>query len=390
MQKTAKMQQAAFNLIIISVLIIAAAALIIYGKDAGDSAREGLLLCADVVIPALFPFFVISSLAIELGAAQYASFLTRPFMRGVFNLNAACAPAFILGLIGGYPVGAKTAVSIYEKGLCTKAEAEHMLAFCNNSGPAFILGVVGAGIFKSAKIGIILYLAHASAAITVGFAFRFYKCRERALPSEFDSSTYTTVRLSDAFISAVNSALSSIFGICSFVVIFSVIIRILCILNVIPFIARLLTPILTPFGLSGDGARLLTSGFFEVTSGLWAVSKSADALSIRIALSAFMLGWSGISVHCQVLSFTGKTDLSIRPYFAGKLLSAFLSVLYSLAFFKISPISSVTVSAIANTSFKADAVLFSKIFSLSTVSCVLIWNLLVLLARLLRKIRRKT
>ena len=44
-------------------------------------------------------------------------------------------------------------------------EAERLLAFCNNSGPAFILGVVGVGVFGSSRVGLLLYLAHAAASI---------------------------------------------------------------------------------------------------------------------------------------------------------------------------------------------------------------------------------
>ncbi len=94
-------------------------------------------------------------------------------MRPLFHVSGACASAFALGFIGGYPVGAKTAISLYENGMCTKTEAERLLAFCNNSGPAFILGVVGAGVFASSRVGVLLYLAHAAASICIGILFRF-------------------------------------------------------------------------------------------------------------------------------------------------------------------------------------------------------------------------
>jgi hypothetical protein len=119
---------------------------------------------------------VLSTLLVEFGLAAY-------FGRALEGLIAAALPgrrrpaphAFALGIIGGYPVGAKTAISLYQKKLCTKEEAERLLGFCNNSGPAFILGVVGVGVFSSSRIGILLYLVHIFSSITVGFLFRFYK-----------------------------------------------------------------------------------------------------------------------------------------------------------------------------------------------------------------------
>ena len=77
-------------------------------------------------------------------------------------------------------MGARTAIALYEKGQCSKTEAERLLAFCNNSGPAFIFGVVGAGVFASGKIGLLLYLIHLLASLCVGVLFRFYKAPDGA------------------------------------------------------------------------------------------------------------------------------------------------------------------------------------------------------------------
>ena len=64
--------------------------------------------------------------------------------------------AFIMGIISGYPVGAKIVNKFIEDGTCTKQEAERMLAFTNNSGPLFIIGTVGISLFGDTTIGIIL------------------------------------------------------------------------------------------------------------------------------------------------------------------------------------------------------------------------------------------
>ena len=149
-------------------LLCATLALMLYPQPSMEAAKSGLALCYNVIIPSLFPFFVLSSLVVELGLAGYLGRLLEGLMRPLFHVSGACASAFALGFIGGYPVGAKTAISLYENGMCTKTEAERLLAFCNNSGPAFILGVVGAGVFASSRVGVLLYLAHAAASICIG------------------------------------------------------------------------------------------------------------------------------------------------------------------------------------------------------------------------------
>jgi len=87
--------------------------------------------------------------------------------------------ALILGIISGYPVGAKTVANLKENGLCSDIEAERLIAFTNNSGPLFIIGTVGLGIFLDVKIGFLLLLIHILASLTVGFIFRFWKINSK-------------------------------------------------------------------------------------------------------------------------------------------------------------------------------------------------------------------
>ena len=47
----------------------------------------------------------------------------------------------------------------------------------------------------------------------------------------------------------------------------------------------------------------------------------------RMSMAAFMLGWAGLSVHCQVLAFLGDSGLSMGTYLTGKLLHGGLSAL---------------------------------------------------------------
>ena len=107
-------------------------------------------------------------------------------MRPLFNVGGAASAAFVLGFIGGYPIGAKSVITLYKNGSITKSEAERLLSFCNNSGPSFILGVVGAGVFSSGKVGFLLYAAHAAASVCIGVLFRNWGGNQRvhALKSE--------------------------------------------------------------------------------------------------------------------------------------------------------------------------------------------------------------
>ena len=319
-------------------LLCATLALMLYPQPAMESAKSGLRLCYNVIIPSLFPFFVLSSLVVELGLAGYLGRLLEGLMRPLFRVGGACASAVALGFIGGYPVGAKTAISLYQSGQCTRTEAERLLAFCNNSGPAFILGVVGAGVFASSRVGVLLYLAHAAASCCVGILFRFYKAGpERRGAKDRPQPQFHAQHFTAAFTGSIKNSFLSTLNICAFVVFFTVVIQLLVRSGFLPGLAGLLGTLLSPFGLTPEWAQRLLTGALEISSGV-STLMGDGSLSGRLVAAAFMLGWAGISVHCQVLSFLGGSGLSAGTYLAGKLLHGGLSALFTAALVRVFPL----------------------------------------------------
>ena len=294
-------------------LLFAAAALIAAPGEAMEGAKSGLTLCFNVIVPSLFPFFILSSLVVDLGLAAQLGRLMEKIMRPLFRVSGSCASAVALGFIGGYPVGARTALQLYQQGLCSKTEAERLLAFCNNSGPAFILGVVGAGIFGDSRVGFLLYLTHALASLLVGLLFRFYG-RDRGHSGIRHAKPIETVTLPAAFTGAVTRSLQSTLNICSFVVFFSVVLQLLTAYGVLSAVAN----VLALFGFEGEWARRLVAGLLELSSGVSSLSGGGSFAGLA-SMAAFMLGWAGLSVHCQVLSFLVDSGLSAKVYLAGKL-----------------------------------------------------------------------
>ena len=100
-------------------LLCAAIALIAAPGEAMEGAKSGLSLCFNVIVPSLFPFFILSSLVVDLGFAARLGRLMEPIMRPLFRVSGSCASAVALGFIGGYPVGARTALQLYQQGLCS-------------------------------------------------------------------------------------------------------------------------------------------------------------------------------------------------------------------------------------------------------------------------------
>ena len=92
------------------------------------------------------------------------------------------------------------------------------------------------------------------------------------------------------------------------------------------------------YGIDNVFASPLISGFLEITNGINSISCIASKkLSINIIISAFLLGFGGISVLLQVWSITSKTDLSIKPYLYGKLLQGIFDDFYTYIFINVIP-----------------------------------------------------
>ena len=276
--------------------------LVLKSAECVEAAREALSLCAQTLIPTLFPFFVLSSLAVSCGEAVVSSLL-RPLMRPLFSLSGSAGGALALGLLGGYPVGARTAGELYREGALSRREAERLLAFCNNSGPGFILGFCGAGIFQNSRAGIYLYLVHTAAALLTGLFLR----RGRA-----ETETKRLVKKPQSFFlafpAAVTSSFAAMLNVCAFVVLFMVLLRLLS--------------LLPPLAALGVLPRSCLFGFLELTNGIAALPPTKAGF---VACAA-ILGWGGMSVHAQALAVLEGTGLSTRQYFLGKALHALLSI----------------------------------------------------------------
>ena len=146
------------------------AAFLLCPTACADGVREGLSLAAVQALPALFPFFVVSGLLVRCDTARLSPLLAKPLAR-LYGLPPEAAPALVLGLIGGYPVGAATACALLSEGVLSREAAERVNRFCNCASPGFCVGLVGLGVFGSAQAGAMLYGIHIVSALIVGLFF---------------------------------------------------------------------------------------------------------------------------------------------------------------------------------------------------------------------------
>lgn len=271
--------------------------LLLRPQEAAEAVRSGLRLCAGTVVPSLFPFFAVISLLLQLGLADVLHSACGAVMMPLFRMRGVCALPFLAGLLGGYPSGAKTVAELYAQGGISRQEAELLLGFCDNCGPAFLLGYIGAGILGDTKQGLILFAIHGVSAVLTGMVLcRIIRDRGPALLGS--KLPAKTVSFPQALTASVTGAAGAMLNICAFVVLFRVL-----------------------AALPPEPLPLPVLGTLEMVSGTAALVPGRAGF----VAAAAIVGWGGLSVHCQAMSLTAPEGLSFRWHWVGKAVQAAVS-----------------------------------------------------------------
>ena len=314
---------------------LCAALLLVWPRPAMEAVREALRLCTETIVPSLFPFLVFSALLTALAPMERLQKLLSPLMAPLFRLSGCSAAVLLLGFTGGYPVGVRTTAALYREGHLSGNEAERLLSFCNNSGPGFLLGVVGVGVFGSTAVGLWLYAIHILSALLVGLLFRFYRCEEKAAVRSSKLRKVPHAKsLPQVFTEAVTGSFTAVLNICAFVLFFMIALRLLAFTGALHLLAAALTWLLSPLGMTEHLATALIAGILELSTGS-ACLHGAPLTAGTAALASFLLGWGGLSVHCQSMIFLLESGLPCKTYFIGKFLQGIISCILSFFFFPV-------------------------------------------------------
>lgn len=129
--------------------------------------------------------------------------------------------------------------------------------------------------------------------------------------------------LAQALPEAVRSAVCAVLTVSGFVVTFSVVTGMLDASGLLPALVGTLSARL---GLELHFARALCTGVLELGTGIGAMQGLAPTPA-NLALAAFLIGWGGVSVHCQTAAVLAGTDIKSARHTAGRLLHGAISAL---------------------------------------------------------------
>lgn len=331
-----------YQLFLPAIAVIITVSIIRFPDDAFKAAIEGLDVWFNIVLPALLPFFIGSQLLMGLGVVHFMGVLLEPLMRPLFNVPGAGSFVMAMGLASGYPVGAMLTGKLVKRKLCNVREAERLMSFSNTADPLFMVGAVAVGMLKDVRLGSIIALSHYISAVLLGIIMRFYAPKAEKTPSVVSSNlreniifkaTRELVRarkednrpfgqlLGDCIKDSINSMLL----ILGFIILFSVIIRIITVAGFIGMISPFISIILKIFGMDVSLSPAILSGTFEITLGSKLASSASAPLIQRMIIISSIIAWSGLSVHFQVISMVSDTDIKILPYIFARFLHAILA-----------------------------------------------------------------
>ena len=183
------------------------------------------------------------------------------------------------------------------------------MSYCSVSGPMFIIGSIGIGVFKSVKIGYILLISHILGAIINGIVFRnSYKNEEDDINQLKKNHTKPQNILADSMLDSITSIL--LVG--GYIVFAYLVIELLNNINLIPFLATIISKLI-PF-LNQYTLQAFFNGLIEMTCGVISISTTNLNHNLQIILSSFIIAFGGLSIFLQSTTFTKELKIK-KPYF---------------------------------------------------------------------------
>ena len=283
----------------VALAVLGMIILVLDTRTAVKGASEGIASCISTVIPSLLPFIFLSCWL--NGPAAGVGYRIPYGIAKIVGVPEGAGTILISAVLGGYPAGAQAVRAAYDNGCIRKTDAERILAYCNNAGPAFIFGITG-HLFSHPFAPWLLWSIHIISAFMVSLIFRprgESVCGD-LIPAKHsgDMALYTA--------------------------------RIMCTICVWVIIFRVLMAYLDVWigTWMPTSVRAVLVGALELVNGCCSLPRVTDA-RIRFVILSGMLAFGGVCVTMQTISVL--KGLSIRCYLKGKMMQTVFSIVLSVS-----------------------------------------------------------
>lgn len=303
-------------------VLLSVAGLFVFSEECKNGALNGIIMCLEILVPSLFPFFILSSFLSESQIPDTLSPILNPIGKYIFGIRGICMVPVLLSVCGGYPVGARTVAAMYRKGDISKGEAERLSYICCSAGPGFLVTFIGVSLLMSKDAGIILLSSQIISTAVLMFVSRFFPFND----SYFENKHTEKERIcfNEAIVNSVSSAVRSTAGMCGFVILFSIICNVLT------------------AGLgAGNTFGLILVSVLEITTGINSIS---GELSLEI-ISA-LTGFGGFCVHMQIFRELKGVEYSKAKFYIYRIIQGMLCYISTKLLLSVFPVTDMVFSTV--------------------------------------------
>lgn len=309
------MKQKVLPAVILLLLIF----LLRFPEEAVSAAQKGMQLWLNTLIPTLLPFIILTGILIHTNEIEKIFSPLSSIWKTLFGLSPDGAYAFLIGILCGYPMGAKIASDLYRYKKICKTEAEYLLTFCNNPSPAFVITYLSGSCLKNTvSVGrVFIVLLTSNFLCMIFFRFVIYKNQTPTATLHFPVKKETSIfnSLGEMIDVSIMNGFETITRMGGYILMFSI-----------------LSAWTGHWWIFGAELKYLFLGMLEITTGLAALNTCSIPFYTRLIMSISLTSFGGLCILGQTRSVLDKS-LSIRPYLSAKCLNAVLSAALCLVFF---------------------------------------------------------
>jgi len=305
-----------------------------YPDDAFQASLGGLRLWWTVLVPGLLPYLVVIELFAGFGLVRAFGALVEPPLRALFRIPPGGGTAVVAGFLGGFPQGALAAGRLCAGRKPPRQETDQLFFLSHLCSPALLVTVVGAGFLQNVRAGVLLAFVHYLSAGAAAWLGRLTPASRPAAsgspkasgsreePAEPFFTALQTARKEDGRTfgqllgDAVTASLQTLFTLSGFIILFSVLTRMISL------------------QLPDEGIRswfLLIPAILEPHLGAYAAASRLEPSALQLAVMGAALAWGGISQHLQLKAVAGDAPPGYARFLAGRLLHALLAFGLTLA-----------------------------------------------------------
>ncbi len=312
--KTYKFGVSLKKIIILISVVVLAASLVLSADEISERIRNTMVYVVRNVVPALFPFMILSSVIVENNTLVFANEILGDLFVRFFRVNRFAVTSVLLGFCGGFPTGAAAAAKISLINDLPTHESERLIMLSHNTGPAFPVVFIGGALLNDVNLGLLIYVSQIIAWLILGLI-------SKVLVNNVTENK--TVRKSKQ--NSISKSLTNALGDST--------LNCVKIVGTIVFWSFTIGTILEFLNV-GRGSSAVILSIFELSSGC---DKALELNGLfKLAVLSFAVGFGGVSSLMQAKSLSYELDVSffrigIYKFIQGILCSIISCVLaYSL------------------------------------------------------------